>query len=435
MKKFLSSLVALLAVVFIALATLYVMGTRDDSSVGADRLAGDGMPLGAAATQPDKAAMIDQGRYLATVGNCIGCHTVQGGKPYAGGTPIPTPFGTLYGPNITPDAQAGIGQWSADDFWQALHNGKGRDGTLLYPAFPYTEYTKVSRADADALYAFLMAQPASDTPSRAHELKFPYNQRPLLAFWRALYFTPGVQTNDAGQDAMWNRGRYLVDGLAHCAACHTVRNSLGATVAAQNLGGGMIDSLGWWAPALTNHRDVGLGRWSETDIFDLLKTGVSAQGTASGPMGEIVTHSLQYLQDDDARAMARYLKTLPDTPAVDAGDGAAPDGATMQIGAKLYTQYCAQCHQSKGEGAPPAWPALAGNISVTAPSPRNAILMVLEGGFAPATAANPQPHGMPPFSQVLNDNDVAALVSYIRNSWGNNAGNVTPLSVKRARDG
>ncbi|MCS3507785.1 mono/diheme cytochrome c family protein [Achromobacter sp. JUb104] len=396
------------------------LGTRDDTSTGP-------------AATADAGTLVERGRYLALAGNCMACHTSRGGKALAGGTPIPTPFGTVYGPNITPDEKTGIGTWTADDFWQALHNGKSKDGTLLYPAFPYTEYTRVTRADADALYAYLRSVPPVSQPNRPPDMAFPYDQRALLAAWRALYFKPGVQEADAGQSVQWNRGRYLVEGLGHCAACHTPRNSLGATRSSDAFTGGVIPVLDWYAPPLTNDRQTGMGRWTAADIAALLKTGISAHSSASGPMAEVVLGSTQHLTDDDALAIGVYIKSLPATPASTPRSTAAAAPAAMELGSKIYRQHCAQCHQPQGQGSGTAWPALAGNPTVTAPSPVNAIRMVLDGGYAPATAANPRPHGMPPFGQMLNDSDIAMLVSYIRNSWGNEAGGVTALEVKRAR--
>ena len=414
-------LVVLLLVVVVAAGGLYWLGTRDDASTG---------PAAAAA---EGAAQIERGRYLALAGNCMACHTSRGGKAFAGGTPVPTPFGTVYGPHITPDPDTGIGAWTADDFWQALHNGKSKDGTLLYPAFPYTEYTRVTRSDSDALYAYLRSISPVKQANRPPEMEFPYDQRILLAAWRALYFKPGVQDADPGQSVQWNRGRYLVEGLGHCAACHTPRNSLGATRAGDALAGGVIPVLDWYAPPLTNDMQTGMGRWTAQDIATLLKTGIAAHSTVSGPMAEVVLGSTQHLTDDDALAIGVYLKSLPATPPATDARAAAPAPAAMELGGKLYSQQCAQCHQADGKGSGTAWPALAGNPSVTAPSSVNAIRMVLDGGYAPATAANPRPHGMPPFGQVLNDNDIAMLVTYIRNSWGNEAGGTSALEVKRAR--
>ena len=431
-RKFGFIVLAVVVAIVGALAGLYYAGSRMDADHAAAKPSADAE---ASVSQPNPQARLEQGRYLATLGNCVSCHTVQGGRPYAGGTPIVTDFGTLYGPNITPHPEAGIGAWSSDDFWRALHNGRAPDGSYLYPAFPFTEYTRMSRDDSDALYAYLMSLEPEATPSRAHTLRFPYDQRALLPFWRGLYFNAGTYTEDPQQDERWNRGRYLVEGPGHCAACHTPRNRLGASIASEQLGGGMIDSLQWWAPALTAHPQAGLGRWEEADIVDLLRTGSSARSTASGPMREVVSASLQHLRDDDAQAIAHYLKSLPDTPARDAGRADPVDAGTMQVGSQLYTQYCVACHQAGGEGKPPAWPPLAGNVTVTAPSPRNTIRMILEGGYAAATQHDPQPHGMPPFAQVLSENDVAALATYIRNSWGNEAGPVNSLAVKRAKGG
>ncbi len=421
MMKLLKKILTLVLVVLIAtVGGLYWLGTRDDTSTGP-------------AATADAGTLVERGRYLAQAGNCMACHTSRGGKALAGGTPIPTPFGTVYGPNITPDEKTGIGTWTADDFWQALHNGKSKDGTLLYPAFPYTEYTRITRADADALYAYLRSVPPVSQPNRPPDMAFPYDQRALLAAWRALYFKPGVQEADAGQSVQWNRGRYLVEGLGHCAACHTPRNSLGATRSSEAFTGGIIPVLDWYAPPLTNDRQTGMGRWTAADIAALLKTGISAHSSASGPMAEVVLGSTQHLTDDDALAIGVYIKSLPATPASMPRSAAAAAPAAMELGSKIYRQHCAQCHQPQGQGSGTAWPALAGNPTVTAPSPVNAIRMVLDGGYAPATAANPRPHGMPPFGQILNDSDIAMLVSYIRNSWGNEAGGVTALEVKRAR--
>lgn len=405
----------------VGLGSVYWLGTRDDLSTGSTQ------------TQGDAGAQIEQGRYLARVGNCMGCHTVKGGQAYAGGAVIPTPFGAFFGPNITPDTETGIGSWSADDFWQALHNGKAKNGDLLYPAFPFTDYTRINRADSDAIYAYLLTVTPVRQANRPHELDFPYNQRTLMAGWRALYFSPGVQENEAGESEQWNRGRYLVNGLGHCAACHAPRNGLGAIADSAGLTGGVIPGLGWYAPALTQDRQAGLGAWSAADIASLLKTGIAAHSTASGPMAEVVQNSTQYLNDADATAIGVYLASLPATPPALQNQTGAPSAAVQELGGKLYTQHCVQCHQASGEGSGKAWPALSGNLTVTAPSPLNAIRVVLDGGYAPATADNPRPHGMPPFAHVLSDNDIAMLVSYIRNSWGNQAGGVMAMDVKQAR--
>jgi mono/diheme cytochrome c family protein len=378
-------------------------------------------------------ANLERGAYLARAGDCMACHTARGGAPYAGGRNIDTPFGRLYTPNITPDRDTGIGAWNADDFWRALHNGKSRDGRLLYPAFPYTNYTKVSRPDADALFAWLRSLPAVRQPNRAHALRFPYDQQPTLAFWRLLYFKPGVYAPDARRDAAWNRGAYLVEGLGHCAACHSSRNGLGA--AEGPLTGGLIPMLGWYAPSLASSAEAGLGSWDGAEIVQLLKTGVAPRATVFGPMAEVVTQSLQHLSDADLAAMAHYLKSLPPEP-TPVREPPPLDERGQQVleqGRALYEKHCADCHGANGKGAPPAYPPLAGNRALTMDESVNAIRIVLNGGFAPGTAGNPRPFGMPPYSHLLSDEEVAAVVTYLRASWGNRAPPVSSAQANRYR--
>ncbi|QEI05428.1 c-type cytochrome [Pigmentiphaga aceris] len=422
-RIFLTLLMVLVAVV----GAVAWLGYREDP----------GLPADPALASVDAAQRIEHGRYLASVGNCMGCHTVPGGKPYAGGRELATNFGSLYGPNLTPDADTGLGRWTADDFWRALHNGKGRDGRLLYPAFPYPSYRHVSRTDADALFAYLQSLPPVRQENRAHQLAFPYDQRFLLAGWRALYFRPLDGRPDAvakPDSPQWLRGRYLVEGLAHCAECHTPRNRLGALRTDASLSGAMMGGQGWYAPPLTGDPVTGLGKWSPQEVFELLKTGVSARSSAVGPMAEAVHQGFQHVADADLRAMVDYLKSLPPAGTDAQAVGALPSAGLMDAGGKIYAQQCAQCHQDNGQGKAPAWPPLRDNISVVAASPLNTIRMVLSGGFAPATPGNPRPHGMPPFGHTLNDQDVAAVVSYVRNSWGNQAGGASALDVRAARE-
>lgn len=377
-------------------------------------------------------ANIARGAYLARAGNCMACHTARGGVPYAGGHALDTPFGRVIAPNITSDRESGIGAWSADDFWNALHNGKARDGRLLYPAFPYTSYTKVSRDDADALYAFMRTIPAHKTARQPHQLRFPYNQQFMLAGWRLLYFTPAVYTSDKARSAQWNRGAYMVEGLGHCAACHSSRNRLGASE--DGLGGGLIQTLGWYAPSLTSDAEAGLGSWEVPQIVALLKTGVSERATVFGPMAEVVQKSLQHLSADDVTAMAVYLKSLPSQPAppVKLVQGPQVD-RILDAGRKTYEAHCMECHGSDGKGLPPHYPPLAGNRALTMAEAVNPIRIVLNGGFAPATEGNPRPYGMPPYSDVLSDQEIANVVSYLRASWGNGAPPVTSSDVNRYR--
>jgi len=390
-----------------------------------------------ASAAPDAGQQLARGAYLARAGDCMACHTARGGKPYAGGRAIATSFGTLYAPNITADKETGLGNWSARDFWRALHHGKSKDGSFLYPAFPYPNYTKITRTDADALFAYLQTVTPVSQASQEHALRFPYNYRILLAGWRALYFTAGSYAPQTAQSVEWNRGAYLVQGLGHCSACHTTRNAFGASVDKSDLAGGLIPIMNWYAPSLTSDAEAGLGNWEIGHIAALLKTGVSPRSTVFGPMAEVVSQSLQHLNDADIQAMAVYLKSLPQTDPPPALETAQPDKATadrlLQAGGKIYEQHCAECHQANGQGIAPAYPPLNGNRALTMGSAVNPIHMVLNGGFPPSTTGNPRPYGMPPFGQALNDQEVAAVVSYIRNSWGNRAGFVAPQEVNRYR--
>jgi len=376
----------------------------------------------------------NRGAYLALAGDCMACHTARGGAAYAGGRPLATPFGNMYTPNITPERDTGIGNWSADDFWRALHNGVSKDGRLLYPAFPYTSYTRMPREDSDALYAYLQSLPAIKAANTPHQLRFPYNQQIMLAGWRALYFRPGVYRDYAGKSAEWNRGAYLVQGPAHCSACHSPRNWLGASEG-ESLAGALLSMQGWYAPSLTSAHEAGLQQWQQEQIVQLLKTGVSAGASVSGPMAEVVSRSLQHLNDADLHAMAQYLQGLP------ASSSAAPQNpdssvvlpAFLAAGEKLYKQHCADCHGSMGRGQAPAYPALAGNRALTMTQTVNPIRMVLNGGFAPATGGNPRPYSMPPFGPVLSDVEVAQVLTYVRASWGNQAAPVSASEVNQYR--
>jgi mono/diheme cytochrome c family protein len=363
----------------------------------------------------------------------MACHTSRGGTPYAGGRAIETPFGTVFGSNLTPDNATGIGQWSAADFWRALHHGRSKDGRLLYPAFPYTSFTQVSRTDSDALYAYLRSLPATRQANRAHQLRFPYQSQAALAVWRALYFTPGSFVPEPGRSAEWNRGAYLVKGLGHCAACHTARNALGASDDSLDLAGGLIPMQNWYAPSLTAASEAGVAQWPLPQIVQLLKTGSTPQGSVSGPMAEVVLHSTQYLSDTDLAAMAGFLQALPQSPPPPGAPPPVLAPRQAALGAKVYDQHCVACHGDKGQGVPGAYPPLAGNRAVTMASSANLVQMVLNGGFAPATAGNPRPYGMPPYRLLLSDTEVAAVLTHLRTQWGHQASPVSELEVGRFR--
>lgn len=406
----------------LAVAAVAAPGPRDESPLPA--------PPGVLHAAPEQVA---RGAYLARVGNCAGCHTARGGAAYAGGRGIETPFGTVYAGNLTPDTATGIGAWSAADFWRALHHGRSRDGRLLYPAFPYTSYTQVTREDSDALHAYLHSLPPVRQPRPAHALRFPYSTQAALAVWRALFFAPGQPVDEPARGAEWNRGAYLVNGLGHCAACHTPRNALGGQRKVRALGGGTMAGQGWYAPALDMPAEAGVAHWPLQDVVALLQRGVAPRGSVSGPMAGVVFRSTQHLSDADARAIAVYLQALPQrSPAVP--PVSPPAAAALQRGARVYEQHCAQCHGGQGQGEPGAVAALAGNRAVLLADTGNLLRVVLQGGYLPATAGNPRPHGMPPFRQVLGDEDVAAVLSFVRNAWGNQASAVGTIDVYRARE-
>jgi mono/diheme cytochrome c family protein len=381
--------------------------------------------LSAAPQAPPNADQVERGAYLARAGNCRDCHTPRGAPPFSGGRGIPTPFGTVYSSNLTPDPGTGIGAWTAAQFRRALHNGRSRDDRLLYPAFPYEAYTRIHADDADALFAYLRSLPAVVQANRAHALRFPYDTQAALAVWRALYFRPGRQVAEPARSADWNRGAYLVQGLGHCSACHAARNALGATRDAAGLGGGLIPLQNWFAPALG-------GGTHDDRVAELLKTGVSAGAALLGPMAEVALHSTQHLSQVDLAAMVLYLQSLPRPEAPPA---AAATAAPMHLerGAKVYASHCARCHGDEGKGVQRAYVPLAGNRAVTLESPANLVQVVLGGAFAPSTAGNPRPFGMPPFANELGDEDIAAVLSYIRNTWGHQASAVRAIDVQRWR--
>jgi mono/diheme cytochrome c family protein len=390
-----------------------------------------GVRAQSAAHAPDP-AMVKEGEYLARAGDCIACHTIPGGRLFAGGRPMPTPFGTLYSSNITPDPKTGIGRWTADQFYRMMHTGRSPNGGLIYPAMPFANYTRVTRQDSDAIFAYLQSVAPVAAPNRPHELRFPYNNRQLILGWRTLFFTEGEYRPDPAKSAEWNRGAYLVQGLGHCSMCHTPINALGGSSQSREFEGGLIPMQDWYAPSLTSNREAGLGDWSIEDITDLLRTGVSARGAVYGPMAEVVYNSLQYLSDADIRAMAVYLKNLGQgSPEPPPGSPlpATETSLLLHLGEDVYGKQCASCHGRDGRGMPPAYPPLAGNQSIQMSSAVNPIRMVLNGGYPPGTAGNPMPYGMPPFAQTLSDDEVAAVVTYIRAAWGNRG---EPVSARQA---
>ena len=379
-------------------------------------------------------ALWARGAYLARAGHCAACHTARGGTPLAGGRAIETPFGTVYSSNLTPDPATGLGGWQADDFWTALHLGRSRDGRLLNPAFPYNHTSVIRREDSDALFAWLQQQTPVQQTRPPDTLPWPLGTQAALAVWRSLYFKPAPFEPDPAQTPEWNRGAYLVQGLGQCAACHSPRNALGASGRVDDLSGGLMPGGQWYATNLLSEAESGLASTALRDIVRLLRSGQGAGASTSGPMGEVVQHGLQYLHEDDLRAMAVYLQSRTrQTPQASAPAAAAPKARLARHGATLYGEHCASCHGQQGEGVPGLYPALAGNRAVQLPTAVNLVQSVLYGGYAPATQEHPRPFGMPPYVLQFSDEDIAAVLTHLRTQWGHTAGEVTPLQVHRIR--
>jgi mono/diheme cytochrome c family protein len=380
------------------------------------------------------------GRYLTVAGDCMACHTREGGEPFEGGLGIETPFGTLYTPNITPAKGYGIGELSDAEFLRALQHGIRPDGKPYYPALPYPSYTKVSDDDLLAIkdYLFSLAPSRYQPPENA--MRWPFDMRDLLFGWQELYLKAERFEPDPDKSDAWNRGAYLVEGLGHCGACHTPRNLAGATEAKAALTGAIID--GWFAPNLTSDLADGLGGWSVEDIATYLRTGeappAGGGGPASaalGPMAEVVHESLSQLALSDLEAMAVYLKDQPPAEAAPTTPP-VPHQLTEQTyaqGRKLYAGYCTACHQSHGQGLKPYFPALAGNEAVTAAEPNDVIKTLLLGAPADPSEAYSPHVVMPSFGTIFTDGQIATLASYIRANWGNDAAPVTADQVRALR--
>ena len=379
------------------------------------------------------AATMARGAYLARAGNCAGCHTARGGAPYAGGRGIATPFGTVMAGNLTPDV-SGLGGWTAAQFRRALWHGRSADGRLLVPAFPYTHFTEVTRADADALWAYLRSLPPVAQANAPHALRWPYGSQAALAVWRALFFRPVAGASaaaPAGADARLLRGAYLVNGLGHCSACHGSRNVLGGSGALGGEGGGStLPGQRWQAPSLTDPQQLAMGQRSAAELVQLLQTGLSDRAAVMGPMADVVADSTQHLHTDDLQAMVAYLQSLA-PPATPAPAQPPREARVMDRGRQLYADHCVACHGAQGQGAPGIYPALARNPAVTLPDPANLVQAITGGGFPPGTTGNPRPYGMPAFD--LPHDDLAALATWLRASWGHDAAAVTPVQVLLAR--
>jgi mono/diheme cytochrome c family protein len=393
----------------------------------------------ATSTKPPAVAqpLMQRGKYLARAGNCGACHTRGNGELFAGGAAFDTPFGRMYSANLTPDADTGIGTWTSEQFLKSLRTGVRPNGEHLYPVFPYTAFTKITDEDDAALFAYLTSIPAVRSLVPENDMSFPFNQRWLMFIWKALFFDKGPYRSDAAKSAEWNRGAYLVTGLAHCSACHSPRNFLGAERSGMAMTGGVYmdrvqggASRPWSAPNLTPASN-GLAAWSVDEIAAYLKTGTNSYVETFGPMNEVITKGTQYLSDTDVHAMATYLKGLPPKE----GElGSSANNDVLQAGETLYNVNCGTCHQPDGLGAEDSGPRLAGSPVVQASNPASLINSILYGadppGLAPATHTWRQ---MDAYGDKLSDEEIAELASYLRSAWNNKGGEVKAEQVAKQR--
>lgn len=385
----------------------------------------------AVAGDADQADQILRGAYQAVLGDCAACHTKPGGAPFAGGAPIGTPFGTLVPPNITPDAETGIGAWSLADFRSAMKRGIGHDGVRLYPAMPYPNYAKMPDGDVDDLWAYMRTIAPVDNDVDANQLPFPFSIRALMIGWNLLEFSAEPFRPDATKSPAWNRGAYLVQGPAHCGACHTPRTVFGGEDGGKALQGAALE--GWWAPDITASPVTGVGAWSTDDLVAYLATGVNGHTIASGPMAEAVAASTSKMTADDLAAIASYLKDAGTARTARPTPLPASDPALTR-GAAIYLDNCSACHGGKGEGIKDLFPALAGNAIVAQSDPTTLARMVVIGSQGVHTAAKPTTPAMPSLGWRLDDRAVADVLTYVRNSWGNAAAPVAVGAVAKLRD-
>ena len=381
--------------------------------------------------------------YLARAADCVACHSTPGGKAFTGGLKMGTPLGAIYSTNITPDHDTGIGKYSLADFDLAVRQGIAKDGHHLYPAMPYPSYVKLTDADVTALYRFFMTQvpPVRQTNLKS-EIPPILSVRWPLAFWNFFFAPSGSYVAKSSHDAAWNRGAYLVQGLGHCGACHTPR---GASLqekalddrSANYLAGADLD--GWYASSLRGDMRIGLGTWSKKDVGEFLKYGHNRVGTAFGSMIEVVNNSTSYFSDSDIDAIASYLKSLPATSAQQAftynntTTEALRSGPATQPGGAVYAVSCSSCHGFDAKGFTPYMPTLAGNPVVLDDNPSSLINEVLNGSIPLAAKGTPDAYRMPQFRQQLSDQDIADVITFIRNQWGNQASAVTARQVATLR--
>ncbi|MGH6725182.1 MAG: c-type cytochrome [Pseudolabrys sp.] len=376
-------------------------------------------------------ATIERGRHLADAADCAACHTAKDGKPFAGGEPVPTPFGSIQAPNITPDRETGIGAWTDAEFYRALHDGVGPHGERFYPAFPYPYYTKMTRDDVLAIRAYLNTIPPVKYEAHGNHIAWPLRYRVFMRGWNLAFFDRGTFQPDPNKSAEWNRGAYLVEGAGHCGACHTPKNVLGGDKTSENLRGATLDN--WFAPDITNDAREGLGAWSAADIAEYLATGRNKYNAAAGEMAEVVKDSTSKVPAADLHAIAVYLKSLEGAPSSAPPTPLKQDDKMMVAGRAIYADSCAACHEADGKGVSQIFPPLERNASVQAHDPTTLIRVILQGANTPATDKRPTPFAMPAYNWKLKDDEIAAVITYIRNSWGNAAPAVTAKQVSDLR--
>ncbi len=388
-------------------------------------------PAGLAAAQAsDDGAKIISGRYQAILGDCAACHTAPGAKPLSGGLPLETPFGQLIPPNITPDRASGIGNWSEQDFHRMMKTGIGHDGKRLYPAMPYPAYTRMTDSDISDLWAYLRTVEPVFNPVESNQLPFPFNIRLSMLGWNMINFEEGTFRPDPEKSAQWNRGAYIVQGPGHCGTCHSPKTVLGADKDSQFLQGASLQ--GWYAPNITGNAQTGIGGWSEDDLVQYLKTGANSHTIASGPMAEAIEASTSQMTEDDLKAIATYLRSIkggPDSKPQALG----PSEPGMKAGAAIYHDTCSACHGGDGKGAPQIFPALAGSALVQQPSAETLARLVLDGSQAVHTPEAKTTPAMPSLGWRLSDRQIADVLTYIRNNWGNAAPPVAVSDVESAR--
>jgi mono/diheme cytochrome c family protein len=394
----------------------------------AGALAPAGILSGTISDATPNAEQLRRGQYLVAAGDCLSCHTRAGGEALAGGLALSTPFGLIYTANLTPDKQTGIGSWTEQQFYRAMHEGVDDQGINLYPAFPYPWFQLTSRADDDAIFAFLKSTPPVAYTPPADALPFPMNFRIVVKVWNLLFLDTAAFRADSSQSAEWNRGAYLVNGLGHCGDCHTPKNFLGGDKSHQAFHGARLGD--WVAPDLTSNERTGLGSWSVNEVAEYLQNGRNVHAGAGGPMAEVITYSTSLLTDADRHAIAVYLKSQVAAPSTASG---APDIGTMRRGAAIYVDACSSCHLDDGVGQPRVFPPLGRNAMVQQGDATAVEHVILAGSRIGTSALRTTPLTMPSFAWKLSDADIAAVSTYIRNSWGNQAAAVTAAEVHDLR--